>query len=109
MPLVRTPMIAPTGMYKNFPTISPDEAAEMVLAAVLTRPPEVSTRLGKFGETVDVVAPGLLHLVMTGAYHVFPDSAAKDGAGKGRRTAGRRRRSRRSWRRSRRRRPRWPS
>ena len=82
MPLVRTPMIAPTGMYKNFPTISSEEAAEMVLAAVLTRVPEVSTRLGKLGETVDVVAPGLLQLVMTGAYHVFPDSASKDGAGK---------------------------
>jgi NAD(P)-dependent dehydrogenase (short-subunit alcohol dehydrogenase family) len=83
MPLVRTPMIAPTGMYESFPTISSDEAADMVLAAVLTRVPEVSTRLGKLAETVDVVAPGLLHLVMTGAYHVFPDSAGKDGAGKG--------------------------
>jgi NAD(P)-dependent dehydrogenase (short-subunit alcohol dehydrogenase family) len=82
MPLVRTPMIAPTGMYRNFPTISSEEAAEMVLAAVLTRVPEVSTRLGKLGETVDVVAPGLLQLVMTGAYHVFPDSAPKDGRGK---------------------------
>jgi NAD(P)-dependent dehydrogenase (short-subunit alcohol dehydrogenase family) len=82
MPLVRTPMIAPTGMYKSFPTISSDEAAEMVLAAVLTRVPEVSTRLGKVAETVDVVAPGLLHLVMTGAYHVFPDSAPRDGSTK---------------------------
>src|SRR5207302_516228 len=82
MPLVRTPMIEPTGMYKNFPTISSEEAAEMVLSAVLTRVPEVSTRLGKLGETVDVVAPGMLHLVMTGAYHVFPDSAGKDGSGK---------------------------
>jgi len=57
MPVVRTPMIAPTGIYKSFPTISPEEAAEMVLSAVLTRNPEVSTRLGKLGETVDVVAP----------------------------------------------------
>jgi len=79
MPLVRTPMIAPTDMYRNFPTISPEEAAWMVLEAVLTRPPEVSTRLGKLGETVDVVAPNFLHLVMTAAYHVFPDSAPKDG------------------------------
>jgi len=74
MSLVRTPMIRATGMYKSFPTISPEEAAEMVLSAVLTRNPEISTRLGKLGETVDVVAPGLLHLVMTGAHHVFPDS-----------------------------------
>jgi NAD(P)-dependent dehydrogenase (short-subunit alcohol dehydrogenase family) len=77
MPLVRTPMIAPTGMYKNFPTSSPEEAAEMVASAILTRPPEVSTRLGKLGETVNTVAPGILQFVMTGAYHVFPDSAGK--------------------------------
>jgi len=79
MPLVRTPMIAPTGMYKNFPTSSPEEAAEMVASAILTRPPEVSTRLGKVGETVSAIAPGLLQFVMTGAYHVFPDTAGKDG------------------------------
>jgi NAD(P)-dependent dehydrogenase (short-subunit alcohol dehydrogenase family) len=79
MPLVRTPMIAPTDMYKNFPTSSPEEAAEMVAAAILTRQPEVSTRLGKLGETVSTVAPGLLQFVMTGAYHVFPESAGKDG------------------------------
>ena len=79
MPLVRTPMIAPTGIYKNFPTSSPDEAAEMVASAILTRPPEVSTRLGKVGESVNTVAPGLLQFVMTGAYHLFPDTAPKDG------------------------------
>ena len=78
MPLVRTPMIAPTGIYRNFPTSSPEEAAEMVASAILTRPPEVSTRLGKLGETVNTVAPSLLQFVMTGAYHVFPESAGKD-------------------------------
>src|SRR6266571_1814877 len=79
MPLVRTPMIAPTGIYKNFPTSSPEEAAELVASAILTRAPEVSTRLGKLGETVNTVAPGLLQFVMTGAYHVFPETAGKDG------------------------------
>ncbi len=75
MPLVRTPMIAPTGIYKNFPTSSPQEAAELVASAILTRPPEVSTRLGKVGETVNTISPGLLQFVMTGAYHVFPETA----------------------------------
>jgi NAD(P)-dependent dehydrogenase (short-subunit alcohol dehydrogenase family) len=80
MPLVRTPMIAPTGMYRNFPTIDTDQAAEMVLQAVLSRPPEVSTRLGKLGEAVDTAAPGLLSFIMAGAYHAFPDTgAARDG------------------------------
>jgi len=79
MPLVRTPMIEPTGMYRNFPTSSPEEAAEMVASAILTRPPEVSTRLGKIGESVNTVAPRLLQFVMTGAYHLFPETAPKDG------------------------------
>jgi NAD(P)-dependent dehydrogenase (short-subunit alcohol dehydrogenase family) len=81
MPLVRTPMIAPTGIYRNFPTIDTEQAAEMVLQAILSRPPEVSTRLGKLGEAVDTIAPGLLSFVMTGAYHAFPDTA---GGGDGR-------------------------
>ena len=79
MPLVRTPMIAPTGIYKNFPTSSPEDAAEMVAAAILSRQPEVSTRLGKLGETVNTIGPGLLQFVMTGAYHAFPETAPKDG------------------------------
>jgi NAD(P)-dependent dehydrogenase (short-subunit alcohol dehydrogenase family) len=79
MPLVRTPMIAPTGIYKNFPTISPEEAADMVVGAIITRPHEVSTRLGKFGQITNAVAPGLSQLIMSAAYHVLPDSAPKDG------------------------------
>ena len=79
MPLVRTPMIAPTGMYKNFPTSAPEEAADMVASAILSRQPEVSTRLGKLGESVNTVAPGLLQFVMTGAYHLFPESAPREG------------------------------
>ena len=79
MPLVRTPMIAPTGIYRNFPTSSPEEAAEMVASAILTRQPEISTRLGKVGESVNTIAPGLLQFVMTGAYHLFPETAPKDG------------------------------
>jgi NAD(P)-dependent dehydrogenase (short-subunit alcohol dehydrogenase family) len=83
MPLVRTPMIAPTGMYKNFPTISPQEAAEMVVQAMITRPHEVSTRLGKFGELTHAVLPGLHNLVMTAAYHMLPDSGGRPKEGDG--------------------------
>jgi NAD(P)-dependent dehydrogenase (short-subunit alcohol dehydrogenase family) len=84
MPLVRTPMIAPTGIYRNFPTIDTVQAADMVLQALLSRPPEVSTRLGKLAEAVDTLSPGLLSFVMTGAYHAFPDTAgARDGRADG--------------------------
>src|SRR5262249_60297721 len=80
MPLVRTPMIAPTGIYRNFPTIDTDQAAEMILQAVLSRPPEVSTRLGKLGEAVDTLSPGLLSLGMTGAHHPLPQPGPRAGA-----------------------------
>ena len=36
MPLVRTPMIAPTRMYDVFPAISPEEAAEMIAGAMVS-------------------------------------------------------------------------
>jgi len=60
------------------PSSSPEEAAELVASAILTRQPEVSTRLGKVGETMNTIAPGVLQLVMTGAYHLFPETAGKD-------------------------------
>ena len=34
MPLVRTPMIAPTKIYDSFPTITPDEAADLICDAI---------------------------------------------------------------------------
>jgi NAD(P)-dependent dehydrogenase (short-subunit alcohol dehydrogenase family) len=46
MPLVRTPMIAPTKIYENLPTITPDEAAVMVKQAVIYKPQRIATRLG---------------------------------------------------------------
>jgi len=76
MPLVRTPMIAPTGMYKNFPTISSDEAADMVVEALIKRPHEVSTRVGKFGELVHAIAPNVHQLIMAGAFQMLPDSGS---------------------------------
>ena len=57
MPLVRTPMIAPTRMYDMFPAITPEEAAEMIAEAMIGKPKKVATRLGNFGELLYAVAP----------------------------------------------------
>jgi short-subunit dehydrogenase len=83
MPLVRTPMIAPTGMYKNFPTISPEEAADMIVQAMITRPHEVSTRLGKFVELTHATLPGLHNVIMSAAFHMLPDSGGRSNKGDG--------------------------
>jgi NAD(P)-dependent dehydrogenase (short-subunit alcohol dehydrogenase family) len=79
MPLVRTPMIAPTKMYENVPTISPDEAAEMVRQAVIYKPQRIATRLGIFSQVLHAVAPKVAEIVMNSAFRMFPDSAAAKG------------------------------
>ena len=57
MPLVRTPMIAPTKMYDAFPAITPEEAGDMICEALRTRPKHMGTRLGTFGEVAYTLAP----------------------------------------------------
>lgn len=79
MPLVRTPMIAPTKMYDNVPTISPDDAADMVKNAVIFQPQRIATRLGIFVQILHMVAPSVTEVVMNSAFRMFPDSAAAKG------------------------------
>jgi len=79
MPLVRTPMIAPTRIYENLPTISPDEAAAMVKQAVIYKPQRIATRLGIFAQVLHAVAPKVSEIVMNSAFRMFPDSAAAKG------------------------------
>ena len=79
MPLVRTPMIAPTKIYDAFPTISPSEAAEMITRAMIERPKRVATRLGNAGQILYAISPKLVDSVMNTAYKLFPDSAAAKG------------------------------
>ena len=79
MPLVRTPMIAPTKLYDAFPTLSPDEASELVMSAVIDKPKRVATGLGLAGAVAQAVAPGVSEFVLNQAYRLFPDSAAARG------------------------------
>jgi NAD(P)-dependent dehydrogenase (short-subunit alcohol dehydrogenase family) len=79
MPLVRTPMIAPTKMYQNVPTISPEEAAEMVTSAIIRRPKQVATRLGIFAQISYLLFPKAMELSMNTAFQMFPDSSAARG------------------------------
>jgi thioester reductase-like protein len=79
MPLVRTPMIAPTKMYDAFPAISPEEAADMICEAMRSRPKQMGTRIGKFGEVAYSLNPSAVDRLLHLAYRVFPDSAASKG------------------------------
>ena len=74
MPLVRTPMIAPTRIYDALPTLAPDEAADMILGAILTRQKRVSTRLGTFGEVLYALAPRAVDRILNAGYQLFPET-----------------------------------
>jgi short-subunit dehydrogenase len=79
MPLVRTPMIAPTNIYDAFPTLTPDEAAQMITDAMIDKPKRLATKLGTFGQILYAVSPKVVDQVMNTAYNIFPDSKAAKG------------------------------
>jgi NAD(P)-dependent dehydrogenase (short-subunit alcohol dehydrogenase family) len=79
MPLVKTPMIAPTKIYDKFPTITPAQAADLVLRGLVDRPHEINTKLGNLGAVAHTLAPKAAFRVLHLAYQVFPDSAAARG------------------------------
>jgi NAD(P)-dependent dehydrogenase (short-subunit alcohol dehydrogenase family) len=83
MPLVRTPMIAPTKMYENVPTLSPEQAAELVVEAIVYKPVRIATRLGIFGAVSHAIAPKLTQILLNSAFNMFPDSAAAAGKKEG--------------------------
>ncbi len=83
MPLVRTPMIAPTKMYENVPTLSPEEAADLIVEAIVYKPVRIATRLGVFGAVSHAIAPKLTQILLNTAFNMFPDSPAAAGKKEG--------------------------
>jgi NAD(P)-dependent dehydrogenase (short-subunit alcohol dehydrogenase family) len=79
MPLVRTPMIAPTKIYQNVPTLAPEEAADMIAQACIAKPVRIATRLGISGEVLHALAPRVAQIVMNTTFRMFPDSQAAKG------------------------------
>ena len=73
MPLVRTPMIAPTKIYDRLPTLSPDQAAAMITDAIRKRPKKVATALGNIGQLTYAIAPGAQDMLVNRAYQLFPE------------------------------------
>ena len=73
MPLVRTAMIAPTGIYANFPALTPEEAAQKICDAMIDKPKRVSTRLGVATQVVYAVAPKAADQIAHSIYKLFPE------------------------------------
>ena len=79
MPLVRTPMIAPTKMYKYVPTLSPEEAADLIATAIVKRPKKIATNLGRIASITYAVAPDINNILMSIGFNLFPSSTASIG------------------------------
>ncbi|TXI72086.1 MAG: SDR family oxidoreductase [Dechloromonas sp.] len=76
MPLVKTPMIAPTKLYDHVPTLTPEEAADLICDAIVHKPVRVATRLGITGQVLHAVVPRVAQIIMNTTFRMFPDSGA---------------------------------
>ncbi|MFC5511789.1 SDR family oxidoreductase [Massilia jejuensis] len=70
MPLVRTPMIAPTAAYRDAPALTPEAAAELVVRAIVEAPARIATEVGLLGLGVQLAAPRMAQIVMNSAYRL---------------------------------------
>jgi len=86
MPLVRTPMTAPTKIYDSMPLLQPEEAADMIVQACVEKPVRVATRLGIFGALLHTAAPRVTQIIMNTTFRMFPDSQAAKGEKLGKQT-----------------------
>ncbi|WP_151708447.1 SDR family NAD(P)-dependent oxidoreductase [Acinetobacter brisouii] len=79
MPLVRTPMIAPTKIYKYVPTLSPEQAADLVAYAIVKKPKKIATHLGYLSSLTYAIAPEINNKLMSIGFNLFPSSSASVG------------------------------
>jgi NAD(P)-dependent dehydrogenase (short-subunit alcohol dehydrogenase family) len=79
MPLVRTPMIGPTKVYDNVPTLAPSEAADLIAQAIIRKPKRIATKVGVFSEVLHALFPKISEIIMNTGYRMFNDSAAAKG------------------------------
>ncbi|MFI9508314.1 SDR family oxidoreductase [Nocardia sp. NPDC052566] len=80
MPLVRTPMIAPTDLYKALPLPDPDQAAAIVIRALEERPHRIDTPVGTFAQAVELLMPSVKRTIMHQGFRLFGESRAAQGA-----------------------------
>ena len=76
MPLVRTPMIAPTKLYKYMPALMPNQAALMVAKAIVDKPNSIASGMGKFASATYSLAPAINVGIQSIGYRIFPSSSA---------------------------------
>jgi hypothetical protein len=76
MPLVRTPLIAPTKAYRDAPALTPDDAALLVVQAIVNQPARISTEVGMLGLGLQMAAPHIAQIIMNTAFRLSADADA---------------------------------
>ncbi|MFC4124843.1 SDR family NAD(P)-dependent oxidoreductase [Nocardia rhizosphaerae] len=77
MPLVRTPMITPSG--EQGPAESPEWAAATIVRALTERPKRIDVPLGTIAEYGGILTPKLRDRILHRYYRALPDSPAAKG------------------------------
>ena len=79
MPLVETPMIAPSRRLNPVPPISAEHAAAMVVRGLVEKPARIDTPMGTLADVGMYFTPKLSRRVLHQLYLGYPDSAAARG------------------------------
>ncbi|WP_354525424.1 SDR family oxidoreductase [Mycolicibacterium sp. 624] len=79
MPLVRTPMIAPSRRLNPVPPITAEHAAAMVVRGLIEKPTRIDTPLGTLADFGTYLTPKLSRRLLHQLYLGYPDSAAARG------------------------------
>lgn len=76
MPLVRTPMIAPTAVYREVQALTPEEAADLVVQAIIHKPVRIATRVGITGQAMHALAPRAAQIILNSMFRMFAETEA---------------------------------
>ncbi len=79
MPLVATPMIAPSRRLNPMPPITAEHAAAMVVRGLVDKPPRIDTPVGTLSDIGTYFTPRLSRRVLHQLYLGYPDSPAARG------------------------------
>ncbi|HJV84437.1 MAG TPA: SDR family oxidoreductase [Noviherbaspirillum sp.] len=81
MPLVRTPMIAPTAVYRDVDALTPEDAADLVAQAIIRQPVRIATRVGIVGQAMHAVAPRAAQIILNTMFRMFAETEPAPGSG----------------------------
>lgn len=79
MPLVKTPMIAPSRQLNPMPAITAEHAAAMVVRGLVDKPARIDTPVGTLADLGTYVVPKLSRRILHQLYLGYPDSPAARG------------------------------